>query len=213
MVKIQNKPLLGYWLDLLMENGIERIMVNTHYLSDAVVDFISESQWAPYVDIAHEDVLLGTAGTVLKNRDFSSQKALMIAHADNLTRFNPSKLILAHSERRPNIDLTMMTFGTDDPSSCGIVELDDFGVVQAFHEKVENPPGNIANAAVYIMEPQVVDFIASLDKSVCDISTEVLPHFIGRIQTFHNSDYHRDIGTIESLARAEKEFLWMSQTI
>ena len=32
--------------------------------------------------------------------------------------------------------LTMMTFRTDTPSTCGIVELDGRGVVIGFHEKV-----------------------------------------------------------------------------
>ena len=48
----------------------------------------------------------------------------------------------AHVNRPLGCVMTMMTFRTDDPSSCGIVELDDSGVVVEFHEKVENPPGN-----------------------------------------------------------------------
>ena len=100
----------------------------------------------------------------------------------------------------------MMTFDTDVPQSCGIVEVDERGVVTGFHEKVAHPPGNHANAAVYIFEPSVIDFLASLGKEVIDISTEVLPSYLGRMLAFHNSDYHRDIGTLESLALAEKEF-------
>jgi mannose-1-phosphate guanylyltransferase len=100
----------------------------------------------------------------------------------------------------------MMTFDTDAPQSCGIVELDSYGVVQAFHEKVANPPGVRANAAVYIFEPSVIDYIYSLNREVCDISIDVLPNFLGKIQTFHNMDYHRDIGTLESLALAERDF-------
>jgi mannose-1-phosphate guanylyltransferase len=92
------------------------------------------------------------------------------------------------------------------PKTCGIVELDERGVVIRFHEKVANPPGNHANAAVYIVEPFVIDFLASIGKEVIDISTEVLPRYLGRMQAFHNSDYHRDIGTPESLALAEREF-------
>ena len=99
----------------------------------------------------------------------------------------------------------MMTFDTDAPQSCGIVE-EQAGVVVAFHEKVANPPGTRANAAVYIFEPEVLDFLASLGKPVIDLSTEVLPHFLGRIHTFHNTWYHRDIGTLASLALAEREF-------
>ena len=34
----------------------------------------------------------------------------------------------------------MMTFVTDAPMACGIVELDEQGLVQEFHEKVASPP-------------------------------------------------------------------------
>jgi mannose-1-phosphate guanylyltransferase len=100
----------------------------------------------------------------------------------------------------------MMTFETDDPRNCGIVEEDTRGLVTAFHEKVTHPPGNRANAAVYIFQPAVIDFLATLGKETIDLSTEVIPRYLGRMCTFHNSDYHRDIGTSDSLARAEREF-------
>jgi mannose-1-phosphate guanylyltransferase len=99
----------------------------------------------------------------------------------------------------------MMTFDTDAPQTCGIVE-ERAGVVVAFHEKVANPPGTRANAAVYIFEPEVIAFMAKLKKAVIDLSTEVLPHYLGRMCTFHNDQYHRDIGNLESLAMAEREF-------
>ena len=99
----------------------------------------------------------------------------------------------------------MMTFTAETPQSCGIVETDARDMVVAFHEKIANPPGNRANGAVYIFEPSVIDFIAQLGKPVADISTEVLPAYMGRIFTFHNADYHRDIGTLESFSLAQVE--------
>lgn len=102
--------------------------------------------------------------------------------------------------------MTMMTFDTDAPQTCGIVELDAQGLVQAFHEKQANPPGCRANAAVYIFEPEIIDFMAARGQDICDISTEVLPYFLGKIHAFHNADYHRDIGNLESLVLAEQEF-------
>jgi mannose-1-phosphate guanylyltransferase len=101
--------------------------------------------------------------------------------------------------------MTMLTFRTDDPRSCGIVEVDAAGVVKGFHEKVDNPPGDLANAAVYLLAPEVADFIAGFDKRVIDLSTEVIPHFVGRILAVVDGGYHRDIGTIESLRRAERD--------
>jgi mannose-1-phosphate guanylyltransferase len=102
--------------------------------------------------------------------------------------------------------MTMMTFDTDAPQTCGIVETDTDDLVVRFHEKVANPPGTRANGAVYIFEPEVIAFIASLGKPIVDLSTEVIPHFLGRIATYHNSGYHRDIGSPESLRAAEREY-------
>lgn len=206
LVPIHGKPLLEYWLDMLLPNGIERVLINTHYLPHAVRAFVAGSRWRDSIDIVHEEILLGTGGTVLKNRDFLAGGPFMVAHADNLTRFDVKAFIGAHANRPAGVDITMMTFDTDMPQTCGIVELDERGVVIRFHEKVANPPGNHANAAVYIFEPSVIDSLASLGKEVIDISTEVLPRYLGRMQAFHNSDYHRDIGTPESLALAEREF-------
>lgn len=207
MVPIHGKPLLQWWFDLLFPAGIDAALVNTHYLPQPVRDFVAASPWRDRVTLVHEENLLGTGGTVLRNRDYFGRTAFMVAHADNLTRFDPGAFIARHHQRPRGCEMTMMTFETDDPRSCGIVEEDAAGVVRAFHEKVANPPGNHANAAVYIFEPAVVDFIAGLGRPVVDLSTEVIPHFVGRIATFHNSGYHRDIGTPESLALAERGFL------
>lgn len=206
LVPVRGKPLLGYWLDMLFPAGMGRIVLNTHYLPEAVRAFVSASRWRESIDLVHEDLLLGTGGTVLRNRKLLDGGPFMVVHADNLTRFDVAAFIRAHADRTPGTDLTMMTFDTDAPQSCGIVETDARGVVVAFHEKVPSPPGIRANAAVYIFEPVIVDFLASLGKEVIDISTEVLPEYLGRIQAFHNADYHRDIGTLRSLELAECEF-------
>lgn len=206
LVLIRGKPLLAYWLDLLLEAGIERVLVNTHYLPQRVRVFAAASPWQERITLAHEERLLGTGGTVLRNREFFGASPVLVAHADNLTQFDVKAFLRRHANRPAGVIVTMMTFETDSPSSCGIVEEDSRGVVTAFHEKIPNPPGTRANAAVYIFEPPVVDFIASLGKEVVDLSTEVIPDFVGRICTFHNGGYHRDIGTLESLSRAEREY-------
>ena len=206
LVPINGKPLLEYWLDLLLGAGVPSVLVNTHYLAQRVVEFREASRWRDRIVLAHEEELLGTAGTVLRNRQFFGGQAVMVAHADNLSRFRVEEFVRARENRPRDTALTMMTFDTDTPQSCGIVETDAAGVVRRFHEKVAHPPGNRANGAVYILEPEVVDYMASRGKKVIDLSTEIIPHFLGRIATFHNADYHRDIGSPESLRAAEREF-------
>jgi mannose-1-phosphate guanylyltransferase len=206
LLPINGKPLLAYWLDLLFPAGIAHALINTHHLPDQVRRFHGVSPWRSRTTLVHEAELLGTAGTMIANRAFFGTEAFMLVHADNLSRFSVPEFMRVHRERPSAAAITMMTFETDAPQSCGIVELDAAGLVTHFHEKVANPPGTRANGAVYIVEPEVVQFAASLGRQFLDFSTDIIPRFLGRITTYHNTNYHRDVGTPESLRAAEREF-------
>jgi mannose-1-phosphate guanylyltransferase len=206
LVQINGRPLLDYWLALLDGAGLTNALVNLHYLSEVVVEFLAHSPYSIKITTVFEKSLLGTAGTVLKNRDYFGSEPIMLIHADNLSLFDVYEFKSKFDNREDKIEITMMTFYTDSPENCGIVEVNDDNIVCGFHEKVKNPPGNIANAAVYIIAPSVIDFIACLDKEIIDFSTDVLPHYLGRINTFYNSTYHRDIGNLDSLSKAQIEY-------
>jgi mannose-1-phosphate guanylyltransferase len=94
--------------------------------------------------------------------------------------------------------MTMMTFETSRPETCGVVEVDSQGVAVGFYEKVSNPPTTIANAAVYIFSREM---LTSLPEA-SDLSTQVLPKYVGKIQTYHTADTLIDIGTPEAYRRA-----------
>ena len=206
LVEIDGRPLLDYWFDLFFGAGIERILINTHWLASPVERHIAGSRWRSQIDLTHEESLLGTGGTALANREWLLGEPFLLAHADNLTDFDVAGLLHAHQTRPPDHAITMLGFRTDDPSSCGILELNAENTVVAFHEKVKNPPGNLANGAVYVFEPSVVDTIAAMGKGVVDLSTEVIPAFLGRIRCVETDGYHRDIGNQESLRRANSDF-------
>lgn len=207
LVQIKDKPLLSYWLDLLLENGIVSVLINTHYLARKVEEFVSYSEWKNEISLVYEEDLLGTGGTILKNRDYFGTEAFMVAHADNLTNFDVHQFLKKHKERPANIIMTMLTFTTDRPETCGIVEVGTDGIVYGFYEKIKDPPSNLANGAVYIFEPEIFDILEKKNKDVIDLSTEIIPGLLGRIQTFHNTKYHRDIGTPDNLQKANKDVI------
>jgi mannose-1-phosphate guanylyltransferase len=206
LVPIHGRPLLDYWLETLVNGGVKEILINTHYLAPLVVEFLNRSEWAQWVTVVHEERLIGTGGTILKNRTFFKNEPFLVAHADNLTIFDMPAFVTHHLSRPLGTDLTMMVFKTLDPQSCGIVELNEYDVVRAFHEKVSSPPGNLANAAVYLIEPLVMDMMANLGKERTDFSTGVIPHLIGKMLTYKNTCYHRDIGTLPSWIKANQDF-------
>jgi len=207
LVPINGKPLLEYWLENLSKIGVNDFLINTSYLSKQVEEYVKDSLFADKITLINEEKLLNTGGTLLANKDFFDEKPFLLVHADNLTFCNFTDFINNHKNRPKICDITMMLFKSDNPSSCGIVELDKYGIVQGFHEKVESPPSNLANGAVYICEYNIFNFLQSLNKENIDFSNDVLPKFMGKINTYLNDTYHRDIGTIESYAMSQVEVL------
>ncbi len=202
---IGERPLLEYWLETLHLTKVHKVLVNLHHHAELVEIFLSRPRFSGWVSSVYEPELLGTAGTLKANRAFFHKHTTLLVHADNWCQCDFGDFLKYHHERRPeHCPITMMTFESLAPESCGIVETDAEGVVLAFHEKVAIPPANRANGAVYLLEPEVLEWIEE-QPGVSDFSTEVLPHFMGRIATWHNTGIHRDIGSIQMLRLAQND--------
>lgn len=202
LVPIKGRPLLGIWLERLSQAGMGPFLVNTHYLPEQVETFVNLSPYREQVRVVYERELRGTAGTVIANLDFFNGEDGVLIHADNYCLADFSAFVRAHQERPPECVMTMMTFRSSDPSSCGIVELDERGVVTGFYEKVLAPPGNLANGAVYILSAELLETMGTDLHAAKDFSTEVLPRLVGRIFTYETSAVFLDIGTPESYEKA-----------
>ena len=160
LVPIGDKPILEHWLENLEKCGCSNAIINTHYLAEKVHSFLDKRQISKMrVKISHEEKLLGTAGTLINNQKSFNEGIGLLIHADNATRFDLNQLIKAHRSRPRGCLLTMVTFKTDKPKTCGIVKTDKQGIVQAFYEKVSDPPGTTANGAVYAFETNLIEEI------------------------------------------------------
>jgi len=204
LVEIQGKPLLGHWINKLEDLNLESIVINTHYLSEKVDKFLDKHfSNTLKIEKTYEKILLGTSGTLFQNINFFSGSIGMLIHADNYTKADISGLLKAHINRPSHCILTMLTFDSLNPSSCGIVELDENNVVLNLYEKVKNPPSTRANGAIYVFDDIFIEWFTKNMKNAKDFSTEVLPKLLGKIYTWHLDEPYLDIGTLESLQKSQ----------
>ena len=154
----------------------------------------------------YEEKLLGTAGTLIKHKEFFRDSRIIMIHTDNMTNFDLAELIKADEKRPKNCLMTMLTFETHSPQTCGIVDRDKDMIVRNFFEKVSNPPSNIANGAIYIFESNLLEELSGKASILFDFSKDVIPLFLGRIFTYHTQKDFIDIGTPENLSKAKKIF-------
>ena len=72
LLKVGNKTILERWIKTLEKLGCESAIINTHYLSNKVEEFIKENHknWQIDLEIKYEKKLLGTAGTLIRNKNY-----------------------------------------------------------------------------------------------------------------------------------------------
>ena len=201
LMPLHGRPLLDHWLEKLSGLGVVEFVVNTHHHADLVEDYVSGSRFADSVTLAHEPELLGTSGTIRLHAEFLAVGDSLVLHADNFCEDDLSGLIAAHQSRPDGCILTMLTFRSSDPSSCGIVETDGRGVMTALHHKISSPPSDRANAATYVFTPELVDLVVR-EAEAFDFSAETLPKLVGKGMTGHTDLPFTDIGTVAEYLRA-----------
>tara|TARA_Y100000589_G_scaffold330982_1_gene382492 strand:+ start:1587 stop:2297 length:711 start_codon:yes stop_codon:yes gene_type:complete len=203
LVKVNNIPILEHWLQKLESVGVHEILINTHYLANKVNAYLSSRMKTNIViKTVYESELKGTAGTLIWNKDFFKNGEIMLIHADNFTKSNLKGMFDTYSKKTNEIKLTMLTFKTDNPKNCGIVSLDKSGIVTDFYEKIENPPSNIANGAIYLFNYQLIEWIEKNAPMAKDFSCDVLPLLMNKINTWNVDKDFIDIGTPKSLEKA-----------
>ena len=203
LVPIKGKPLLQIWLERLSDAGIGPFLINTHYLSDRVEAFVNSSPFKAQIELVHEKELLGTAGTLRKNIDFFDNDDGLLIHADNYCLADFNNFVEAHKRRPQSCLMTMMTFTTERPESCGIVETNDRRILVNFLEKVKDPPSNKANGAIYALSRELLRTIRTDFTHASDFSTEVIPSVLNKIYTYHTNDILVDIGSPEQYQKAQ----------
>lgn len=202
LVPICGKPLIEYWFDFFELYGIDEVLVNTSHLAGMVEEYISNHSRHFSIKVVYEETLLGSGGTIKKNRDFvERERSFFIFYADNLTDMDLKKMVKFHKENKR--DFTLALFRVPNPSECGIVEVDKHSSVVSFIEKPEAPDSDLAFAGIMISSPRLMDYFP--DRDVFDLGHDVFPRIVGNASGYIMDDYLLDVGTPEKLIQAEND--------
>lgn len=84
LVPVAGKPLIDHTLDRLRAGGVRRVVVNAHYLADALEAHLRQ---VPGLDIVVSDeraMLLETGGGVVRALDLIDEARFLVANSDNI---------------------------------------------------------------------------------------------------------------------------------
>src|SRR5215210_7567460 len=213
MAPVAGKPVLQHIFELLSRTGVEEIYVNVHYLADVILGLYGEKTQVDGAKIhfAREERLLGTAGGARRLASFarSFDETFVVIMGDALTDVDVRELVDFHREKGAIATLALKR--VSDTSEYGVAELDAEKNVLRFQEKpkVREAASDLASTGIYVLEPEVLDYIPS--DTFFDFARDVFPRLLSsgeKVVGYDAGDFYwSDVGTLESYRIAQRDAL------
>ena len=203
LLPIRGIPVLAIWLELCRRHHIDEVLVNTHAHSETVRRYLAENSQGVRAQITEEPALLGSAGTLLANRDWvGSDPYFWVFYTDILTNANLTRMLEFHSHRGQIATLGLHR--VSNPQESGIVTVDREKIVQGFEEKPKDPFDNLAFAGILVAAPAIFDLIPR--QVPADLGRDLLPKLCGKMAAYPIAEYVVDIGMLNRYQKAQTDW-------
>ncbi len=209
MVEIDGKPLLEHQILLAKQYGINEIFILSGHLSECIVDYFGDgSEWGVKIHHVIEPYPLGTAGAV-KLIEGQLKERFMVFYGDVVMDFDIHSFI--EFDKKYDSIGTLLVHPNDHPFDSDLVEFGDDNIIKAIHPKTNREQGfyqNMVNAAVYILSPQIFQYIDSEVPS--DFGRDIFKKVVEQNMTlvaYDTPEYIKDMGTTKRLPMVTQDVI------
>ena len=178
LMPVAGRPCIDYVLRALASSGFHEIVVTTAYMSDALIKSIGDGlDYNASILYSFEENPAGTAGAVRRVGNFFDE-TFVVSMEDILCDVDFKALYEFH--KRKGAAVTIALTEVDDPTQYGVVGLDANGRIAKFKEKPkkEEAFSNLVNAGIYVLEPEVLEFIPPDQKF--DFAKDLFPKLMSK---------------------------------
>ncbi len=206
LMPVAGRPCIDYVIRSLVASGFQEIITTTAYLSDTLIKSIGDGvDYNASILYSFEAKPAGTAGAVRRVANFIDD-TFVVAMGDILADVDFRALYDFH-KRRGGI-VTIALTEVEDPTQYGIVGIDSRGRIQKFKEKPpkEEAFSRLANAGIYVCEPDILDFIPADEKF--DFAKDLFPKLLSKGLVLYGQKIEgvwMDIGRPHDLWKASME--------
>jgi len=211
MIPILQKPVMEFLLELLRSHGFDEIMVNVSHLAEEIESYFRDGQrFGVHLAYSFEGRVvdgnlvgeaLGSAGGIRRIQDFNRffDDTFVVLCGDALIDLDLTAAVKQHKEKGAIATVITKAVPRDAVPSYGVVVTDEDGRIKTFQEKpsVEEALSTTINTGIYILEPEVIDYIPEGEKY--DLGGELFPKLVEMGAPFYavNMDFQWvDIGKV-----------------
>jgi glucose-1-phosphate adenylyltransferase len=159
----------------------------------------------------------GTADAITQNIDFIDQYQpdnVLILSGDHIYKMDYDKMLQYHKANNADATIAVLQVTMEEAKRFGIMNVDEDNRINEFEEKPANPKSDLASMGIYIFKWSLLRRLlmadAKKEKSSHDFGKDIIPSMLKskkRLFAYRFKGYWKDVGTIESLWRANMDLL------
>lgn len=176
MLKYKDKPLLEHNILLCKKYGIEKIYINTHYLSSQIKEYFGNGKkLGVSINYSYEKKLLGTSGALKNFQSSIGNNSFFVIYGDNYSNFNLN-LLKNNLETLDAIGVIAFHYRKDVRAS-GVAEFNENNKIIKFIEKPKpnETDSHWVNAGIYYLKPEIFNYIPN---GFSDFGKDIFPVLI-----------------------------------
>lgn len=218
--------LIDFVLSNLSNSNIDTAGIITQYEPHELMSYIGHgSTWdldsaeggisflTPYTSSNGEVWQKGTAHAIKQHFRYIDQYCpdyVVILSGDHIYKMDYNLMIEEHKKVNAEISISAFYAGKD-ASRFGIIEASSDGMVVGFEEKPAEPKSNLASMGIYVFNREVLrELLMDYAEDNFDFGQDIIPLALEkqkRIYVYRFNGYFRDVGTVDSLYKANMELL------
>ena len=209
LVPLNNRPLLGYIINKYIDSGITNIVINAHYLSEQIIDFVTKSNFNAEIKVVVEKDILGTGGGIFNMLKYITDDDFFVYNTDVVSDIDLPSLMKYHKQNNPIATMVMQNRETfnqviidSEKHFCGLKYIKDNKEIIA-KQPVE-PFKLLAFSGIHVINKNILKYKSTENEfSIISTYLEAVKNNES-ILSYQPDIYWKDVGTIEKLREAEK---------
>lgn len=201
MLKVGNKPIIETIIDGFKQYGYTNFIFSVNYKKEVIQDYFQTGEtFGITINYIEEQKRMGTAGalSLLENRP---TEPFFVMNGDLLTQINFDQLMQFHLEHQSVATMCVREYEYEVP--YGVIETDGTDLVSIKEKPIHR---SFVNAGIYILSPEVFDYIPV--DTFYDMPTlfETLIGHGKKTSVFPIHEYWLDIGQVDDFNRANEKY-------